>query len=87
MNICEKCGADLKECSDCDLSNNKIIVIPENATNGDMIKAIFPEFGWDVDYADREIFAEIPYDVPTRIYRRKIYFDIQWWNAPYKKEK
>ena len=83
MNICEKCGADLKECSDCDLSNNKIIVIPENATNGDMIKALFPNaktFEIESDKSGKVISYGIWLDDD------QYYFDTSWWNASYKKE-
>lgn len=47
------------------------IPIPDNATNGDMIKAIFP------NYDEIELTEEYP--------SGKTYFSSDWWNAPYKK--
>ena len=45
-------------------------VLPDNPTNGDMIKAMFP----DIDFHCMEgAFG-------------KISFDLVWWNSPYAKE-
>ena len=58
---------------------NRIIVIPDNATNGDMIKALFPE----------AIIEEREYGVVLialgRLPLWRTYID--WWNAPYKENK
>ena len=42
---CENCGSDLRVCVDCDLYNGKYIEIPDNATNGDVMKIVFPKIG------------------------------------------
>ena len=50
------------------------IPIPDNATNGDVIKAIFPNvYSEECDY---DIFITL--DGDTR-------FTYDWWNAPYKR--
>ena len=46
--------------------------IPDNATNGDVIKAIFPNMG--VDIAGGVVKAN-----------GYTQFDLSWWNAPYQK--
>ncbi len=56
--------------------------LPNNATNGDMIKAIFPNLEWlrgskDVDY------YYLDSDTP---YAPKLCTFKSWWNAPYKTE-
>lgn len=55
------------------------IPIPENATNGDMIKAIFPNVKtWD----ESEGALCVEFKTLNQI---KI-FPKYWWNAPYEKE-
>ena len=61
------------------LEDATLIIIPDNATNGDVIKAMFPNI---------ETFEEE--DVPQNIYF-SIEGDVlclrkEWWNAPYKAE-
>ena len=53
------------------------VIIPDNATNGDMIKALFPTF--EVKDLD-PIILEQNYPKPFC----KMQFDRKWWNAPYK---
>ena len=48
------------------------IPIPAGATNGDMIKAMFPNIKWWIN-TDRQIFAESGT------------LNLDWWNAPYKR--
>lgn len=50
------------------------IEIPEKPTNGDLIKSLFPgvELGF---YEDADV-------VWGYFGRRKVEFDIAWWNAP-----
>jgi hypothetical protein len=55
------------------------IVFPDNATNGDMIKAMFPN-GKEYDN-DGDVRYEIEIDFD---YSFCSYFDGVWWNAPYK---
>lgn len=65
-----------------DLAYEKVdfIEIPEKATNGDMIKAVFP---------DTEIifngYYETTVDWHTKTQRCHL-FDNDWWNSPYRKE-
>ena len=54
------------------------IVIPENATNGDMIKAMFP---W---IFTSESSAEPTLILVHGIDNGSIVFEKEWWNAPYK---
>ena len=72
---CENCGSDFRVCISCDLYNGKYIEIPDNATNGDMIKAIFP----NSDIEEHRTYMKIvegDYLLPCAY---------QWWNAPYQK--
>ena len=50
--------------------------IPDNATNGDMIKAMFPN-------ANISIYGNIVKVELDNIYVQE--FHISWWNAPYKR--
>ena len=54
------------------------IPIPKDATNGDMIKAIFP----DVEVKERNNVYEVYFGIGTAIQ----FFNHQWWNAPYEAE-
>lgn len=62
------------------------IPIPEGATNGDMIKAMFPNI---------EVKPHMAYGlkngIKIRVYIDEfsvfdLWFPTRWWNAPYKKE-
>lgn len=70
-------------------TSKKTLAIPDNATNGDMIKAMFPnaEFynsmpftdgRWETMNLDTENKTRAIYE-PTQL---RTYAD--WWNAPYK---
>lgn len=54
----------------------KGVAIPEGATNGDMIKAMFPDMQFN-------IVNEL---VWTNIDGQSTRFLTEWWNAPYMKE-
>lgn len=56
------------------------IVIPKGATNGDMIKALFPE--WKVEHI-RKMSGRDRYDCHIDNINR-IRFDDDWWNSEYK---
>lgn len=56
--------------------SQKVITIPDNATNGDVIKALFPNSRVDISCA--RAFFYIREDL-----KRFVTFDIDWWNAPY----
>ena len=60
-----------------------IITVPEGATNGDMIKAMFP----NADITINEIWGTngtvfVIFDNSNRV----ISLDLKWWNSPYRKE-
>ena len=50
------------------------IVLPEDATNGDMIKALFPN-GSQVKGASIYVMNDN---------KSNVFYDFDWWNAPYK---
>ena len=56
------------------------VILPDNATNGDMIKAVFP----NVQVVDAGIhrITAIFGDCHNMMYRNS--YDEDWWNAPYK---
>lgn len=62
------------------------IPIPDKATNGDMIKAMFPEIEWEKkNIKGNSIFGyKNKEDVDKR--PPNIGVELDWWNAPYKKE-
>ena len=51
------------------------IDIPENPTNGDVIKAIFP----NADIEIHNITAYVIFDMRSNV----IPFDLDWWKNPY----
>lgn len=53
-----------------------VIEIPENVTNGDMIKAMFPHI---------EIFEPNKYEIAIKQGLGWLAFKKEWWNAPYNK--
>lgn len=53
------------------------IPIPDNATNGDMIKAMFPT----AEVKEKNNCYEVYFGIGTAIQ----FFNHQWWNAPYKR--
>lgn len=59
------------------------IEIPKNATNGDMIKAMFPNCEQKGNIHNR--YFEMYFDNDLR---NASYMTVnkEWWNAPYKKE-
>jgi len=59
-----------------------VTALPQNATNGDVIKAMFPNLEWinrnkDVDFYYLD--SDTPYTPKLSTFR-------SWWNAPYKAE-
>ena len=57
------------------------IVIPSNATNGDVIKAMFPEFRFGLEYT-YNVCVKLSYHSE---YDTGLLFEKKWWNAPYRK--
>ena len=58
------------------------IEIPENATNGDMVKAMFGE---PAKEGEKGILYKFMYRNGRTMF--STYFDIDWWNSPYRKVK
>ena len=57
---CENCGSHIRVCVDCDFYKGKYIEIPDNATNGDVIRALFPnEHDFETDFD--EVWWNSPY--------------------------
>lgn len=61
--------------------NRDFIEIPEGATNGDMIQAMFP----DAEIIFMDGSYETTVDWHTKTHRCHL-FDNDWWNSPYRKE-
>lgn len=59
-----------------ELAIKALELIPDNATNGDVIKALFPN--------GNQVACEpiIKYGIDNYAYE----FSYEWWNAPYRKE-
>ena len=55
------------------------IPIPENITNGDMIKLLFPN-----KYGEEYGRTKVYYCIDAH---NRMEFQIDWWNKPYKEEK
>ena len=55
----------------------RIIIIPEGATNGDMIKKMFPD-GEVITLADGMV------SVKYKEHSCWVHYESDWWNAPYK---
>lgn len=53
----------------------KGILLPKNATNGDIIRAMFPK----AEVIEKRAVVMVGIS-------RMIVFDFDWWNAPYKAE-
>ena len=51
--------------------------IPDNATNGDVIKVLYP----NADIEIHNITVYVIFDMRSNV----ISFDLDWWNAPYQK--
>lgn len=57
-----------------------VFIIPENPTNGDMIRALFPNCEWFIIESLQSVNVTTDPSLSTQT------FDIYWWNAPYRKE-
>jgi hypothetical protein len=57
-----------------------VFTIPENPTNGDMIRALFPNCEWFIIESLQSVNVTTDPSLSTQT------FDIYWWNAPYRKE-
>lgn len=56
----------------------KVVEIPDNITNGEIIKALFPQAGI-INIDNRHVFILIAKDCSLRTY-------LEWWNALYQKK-
>lgn len=72
----EDCGENI---GDYDIPIHNAIIIPRGATNGDMIKAMFP----NAEYGKDELGNMFVISSAQLGY---IVFRESWWNAPYKGE-
>lgn len=87
INIPEYVIDDMKECGFIPEEDNEELCkavengtpIPDKATNGDVIKAIFPNNKYSEYFADVEMKTE---ENDTRF---KSVFDRDWWDEPYQK--
>lgn len=68
----EDCGENI---GDYDIPIHNAIIIPKEATNGDMFKAMFPVLEVEIE-GDQVTFWIDEY--------RWLSFRLDWWNAPYK---
>lgn len=61
---------------------NEGITFPEKATNGDVIKALFPE----INFHDMAYTVHATTDVTSNGVKGGISYDFwkDWWNAPYR---
>jgi hypothetical protein len=66
-----------------DYIKENYIQIPDNATNGDMIKAMFPN--WRIKYV-RKMSGLNRYDIEIDELNRLSFYE-DWWNSPYKEDK
>ena len=57
-----------------------VLTIPDNPTNGDMIKALFPNKHFDVSV----VFIDGFHEVIIECLEEDTYFGLDWWNSPYK---
>ena len=58
------------------------VPIPDNATNGDVIKAMFPDA---TIYEETRGYGYMYSDVVRCAENYMLTYDKEWWNAPYKR--
>ena len=76
-------GTDIsKMCSDVLIVLENCIEIPEGATNGDMIKAMFPDA--QIDYHEESDLVDSHVTVFLKDCDTCQDYSIDWWNAPYR---
>lgn len=59
------------------LRGDEVIIIPEGATNGDMINAMFP----NIEIEQIEDIIDV-----YGMSKCRVTYDTDWWNKPYKSE-
>lgn len=76
----EDCGENT---GDYDIPIHNAIIIPKGATNGDMIKAMFPNCEQKEHMHNGYFEMYFDNDLKNASYMR---VSKDWWNTPYKKE-
>lgn len=74
----EDCGENI---GDYDVQIYNAILIPENATNGDMIKALYGE---PAKIGRTGVLYKFKYKNGKPMF--STYFDLDWWNSPYERK-
>lgn len=79
---CESENRKCSECSHAECSHAQVmqlpsIKVPDNPTNGDMIKAMFPKIEIYTDVINEIVDVEICED------SSELRCSIDWWNTPY----
>lgn len=74
-------GRTMKEWIDL-MASGKLVILPNNATNGDVIKAIFPYAKTWEEKGDKPFEDVMRFDVAED--KTLECFDLEWWNEPYK---
>ena len=79
------CGNYERETAEMFLSAfEKATIIPDDATNGDMIKAMFPNA--QIDYHEKSDLVDRYVTVFPKYCDTCQDYSLDWWNASYKKE-
>lgn len=76
----EDCGRDIR---DYDIPIHNAIIVPNNATNGDVIKAMFPDYKQKAHINNGYFEMYFNNDIRDASYMR---VSKEFWNAPYKRE-
>lgn len=89
---CESENRKCSECSHAECSHAQVMQLPsikvkDNPTNGDVIKAMFPQYNYEeINYKLRT--SEDEWEVSSKKVRMHseqiVDFESAWWNAPYK---
>ena len=64
-----------------------VLTIPDNPTNGDMIKALWNLSDNDIDIGFGTVYVYTNIRVFNGQDRERLFFNKDWWNAPYKENK
>lgn len=78
----EDCGENI---GDYDIPIHNAIIIPNNATNGDVIKAMFPDA--QIDYHEKSDLVDAYITVFIKGCDTCQDYSYDWWYTPYKSER
>lgn len=81
LKIIDESGDTGEAHGDINYNCNVILTIPDNPTNGDILKAIFP----DVEYKIIRKLSGCDYIEVKLDNINRHQFELDWWNAPYKR--